>query len=98
MSAPDLDESDEEAIRAALRSDVLALGERAEAFERHAAEVAGVAHGVAVSSGTAGLHLIVHALDIGGGDEVLVPSFTFAASANAFLYEGADTGLRRHRA
>ena len=89
MSAPDVDDADEHAIRAALRSGVLALGPRAEEFERLAAETAGVTHGVAVSSGTAGLHLLVRALGIGRDDEVLVPSFTFAASANALIYEGA---------
>ena len=89
MSAPDLDGSDESAVLEALRSGVLGLGPMAEEFERHAAATAGVGHGVAVSSGTAGLHLIVRALGIGEGDEVLVPSFTFAASANAFIYEGA---------
>jgi perosamine synthetase len=89
MSAPDIDGSDESAIRSALRSGVLGLGPSAEEFERLAAEVAGVTHGIAVSSGTAGLHLIAHALGLGKGDEVLVPSFTFAASANAFIYEDA---------
>lgn len=89
MSAPDLDGTDEASVIAALRSGVLGIGPHAEEFERLAAGVAGTLHGVAVSSGTAGLHLIVHALDIGQGDEVLVPSFTFAASANAVMYEGA---------
>ena len=89
MSAADLDDSDEFAVVEALRSGVLALGHRAEQFEERVAKVAGVRHGVAVSSGTAGLHLIVRALGIGPGDEVLVPSFTFAASVNAILYEGA---------
>jgi perosamine synthetase len=89
MSSPDLDESDERAVVEALRSGVLGLGPRAEALERAAADIAGVACGVAVSSGTAGLHLIVRSLGIGEGDEVLVPSFTFAASVNAFLFEGA---------
>jgi perosamine synthetase len=90
MSAPDLDDSDESAVRAALRSGVLGLGPFAEEFEHLAAEVAGVSHGIAVSSGTAALHLMIHALGLGRGDEVLVPSFTFAASANAFIYEGAE--------
>ena len=89
MSAPELDWTDEAAVREVLRSGVLGLGPFAERFERLAAERAGVAHGVAVSSGTSGLHLIVRALGIGAGDEVLVPSFTFAASANALLFEGA---------
>ena len=68
---------------------MLGLGPFAERLERAAAEVAGVEHGVAVSSGTTALHLIVRSLGIGHGDEVVVPSFTFAASANAFLFEGA---------
>jgi perosamine synthetase len=89
MSAPDVDERDEQAVVTALRSGSLSLGPFAEEFERLAADVAGVSHGVAVSSGTAGLHLIVRASGIGKGDEVLVPSFTFAASANAFIFEGA---------
>jgi perosamine synthetase len=89
MSAPEIDESDEALVVEALRSGVLGLGPFAEEFEQLGADVAGVGHAVAVSSGTAGLHLIVRALGIGAGDEVLVPSFTFAASANAFLFEGA---------
>lgn len=89
MSAPDLDGTDEASVLAALRSGVLGVGPFAEEFEELAARVAGTTHGVAVSSGTAGLHLIVHALEIGDGDEVLVPSFTFAASVNAIVYEGA---------
>lgn len=89
MSAPDLDESDEAAVLEALRSGVLGLGPFAVEFEGLAAGVAGTDHAVAVGSGTAGLHMIVRALGIGPGDEVLVPSFTFAASANAIVYEGA---------
>jgi perosamine synthetase len=89
MSSPELDERDEAAVLDVLRSGVLALGPSAERLEALAAGLAGVGHGVAVSSGTAGLHLLVRALGIGPGDEVLVPSFTFAASVNALLYEGA---------
>lgn len=89
MSAADLDGSDERTVIVALRSGTLGLGPFAEEFERLCARRAGVAHGVAVSSGTAALHLIVRALGIGADDEVLVPSFTFAASMNAFLLEGA---------
>lgn len=89
MSAPDLDEADERAVLDALRSGVLGLGPSAERFEALCAQAAGTAHAVAVSSGTAGLHLIVRSLGITRGDDVLVPSFTFAASANVFVYEGA---------
>src|SRR5437870_4570616 len=89
MSLPDLDETDIQAVVRVLRSDRLALGPQTLEFERSIAEYVGVEHAVAVSSGTAALHLIVKALGIGAGDEVLVPSFTFAATVNAFIYEGA---------
>jgi perosamine synthetase len=89
MSAPDLDETDVSAVLRAIRSGVLSLGQRTAQFERACAEIVGVRHAVAVSSGTAALHLIVRSLGIGPGDEVLVPCFTFAASANAILFEGA---------
>ena len=88
MSSPDLDESDVRAVVEVLRSGRLALGPKAVEFERSMAEYVGVRHAVAVSSGTAALHVIVKALGIGPGDDVLVPSFTFAASVNAILYEG----------
>ncbi len=89
MSAPDLDESDYEAVLDVLKSGRLALGPKAIEFEELMAEYIGIKHAVAVSSGTAGLHILVRALDIGPGDEVLVPSFTFSASVNAILYERA---------
>jgi perosamine synthetase len=89
MSAPDIDESDVEAVAAVVRSGRLALGPKCMEFERAIADYVGVRHAVAVSSGTAALHLLVRILGIGRGDEVLVPSFTFAASVNAILYEGA---------
>jgi perosamine synthetase len=89
MSSADIDESDIEAVVAVLRSGRLALGPQAIEFERRMAEYVGVKHAVATNSGTAALHLIVKALGLGPGDEVLVPAFTFAASVNAILYEGA---------
>ncbi|MEW6047301.1 MAG: DegT/DnrJ/EryC1/StrS family aminotransferase [Bacillota bacterium] len=89
MSAPEIDESDEQAVLDVLRSGRLALGPKAAEFEHAIAEYVGVRHAVSVSSGTAALHLTVKALGIGPGDEVIVPSFTFAASANVLLYEGA---------
>jgi len=89
MSAPDIDERDVGAVVEVLRSGRLALGPKAVEFERAVAEWCGVPHAVAVSSGTSALHLIVRGLGLGPGDEVLVPSFTFAASVNAILYEGA---------
>lgn len=89
MSAPDITEEDVRAVAEVVRSGRLALGPRTEEFEELIAKYVGVKHAVAVSSGTAALHLIVKALGIGPGDEVLVPSFTFVASVNVILYERA---------
>jgi perosamine synthetase len=60
-----------------------------EEFEELFCRYVGRSFGIAVSSGTAGLHLCIRALGIGPGDEVIVPSFTFVAAANAVRYEGA---------
>lgn len=89
MSLPDINDADVQAVLDIVRSGRLALGPQAVEFERLVAEYAGVRHALAVSSGTAALHLLVRALGLGPGDEVLVPSFTFVASVNAILYEGA---------
>lgn len=89
MSASELDESDIQAVLDVLHSGRLALGPKTVEFEQTLADYVGVKHGIAVSSGTAGLHLLVKALNLGSGDEVLVPSFTFVSSVNAILYEGA---------
>jgi perosamine synthetase len=89
VSAADLDESDLNAVLEVLRSGRLASGPKCEEFERMIADYVGVKHAVAVNSGTSALHLIVKALEIGPGDEVIVPSFTFAASVNVILYERA---------
>src|ERR1700736_4385930 len=89
MSSPDIDERDIAAVVEVLRSGQLSLGPKVQAFERALAEYIGVEHAIATSSGTAALHIIVRALGIGPGDEILVPSFTFAATVNVLLYEGA---------
>jgi perosamine synthetase len=77
------------AVADVLRSDWLTTGPAVEEFERAIAEFVGSRHAVAVSSGTAALHAAVHALGIGPGDEVIVPPMTFAATANAVVFEGA---------
>lgn len=79
-----------EAARDALASGWLSSGPRVAAFERDLAEYVGCAHAVACSSGTAALELAYAALDIGAGDEVLMPSLTFVAGANAALLRGAE--------
>jgi perosamine synthetase len=89
LSAPDISETDIEAVVEVLRTPRLSIGPKLEAFEAAAASYTGVPYGVALSSGTAGLHLGLAALGIGEGDEVILPSFTFIAAANAVLYRRA---------
>lgn len=83
-----LDDDDLRAVLDVLRSDWLTTGPKVDEFERAFAQAVGANEAVAVSNGTAALHAAVHALGIGPGDEVVVPTMTFAASANAVLYEG----------
>jgi len=83
-----IEEEDIQAVVAALRSDWLTTGPRVASFERAVASAVGARHAVAVSSGTAALHAAVFAAGIGPGDEVVTSPLTFAASANAVLYQG----------
>lgn len=83
-----ISEEDIEAVAAVLRSEWLTTGPNVSAFEREFATFTGTSEAVAVSSGTAALHAAVHALGIGDGDEVIVPTMTFAATANAVVYCG----------
>ena len=89
LSSPDIGDAEIDAVVEVLRGSQLSLGPRLKEFESAMATYAGVAHGVAVSSGTAGLHLALLALGVGEGDEVIVPSFAFIAVANAVRYVGA---------
>jgi perosamine synthetase len=89
LSAPDITEADIEAVVSVLRTPRLSIGPRMAEFEEAIAGVAGVPYGIAVSSGTAGLHLCLCTLGIGEGDEVILPSFTFIAAGNAVLYRRA---------
>ena len=84
-----LDEADVAAVVESLRGDWLTTGPRVAEFERRVAERVGVRHAVAVSSGTAALHTAAFAAGLGPGDEAVVPPLTFAATANAVLYQGA---------
>jgi dTDP-4-amino-4,6-dideoxygalactose transaminase len=89
LSRPDVGPLEEEYVLAALRSGVLGLGPYARNFEKEFAAFCGCEHAVAVSSGTAGLHLLVRAAGIGEGDEVVTAPISFVASANVMLYERA---------
>jgi perosamine synthetase len=83
-----IDESDIGAVVDVLRSDWLTTGPKVREFERAFAAFTGAGEAVALSSGTAALHATMHVLDISAGDEVIVPSLTFAASANCVVYRG----------
>jgi perosamine synthetase len=85
----EISDADVAAVSEALRSGWLTTGPRVAQFEQAFARHCGAAEGVAVNSGTAALHAAMRALGVGPGDEVIVPAITFAASANAALYEGA---------
>lgn len=89
LSRPMIGPEEVAEVVAVLESGMLAAGRRVAEFETRFAEAVGASHAVAVGSGTAALHLSLLALEIGPGDEVIVPSFTFAASANSVRMVGA---------
>lgn len=86
------DEEIEEVVRS-MRSGWLGTGPKVAEFERMVAEYKGVRHAVALNSCTAGLHLSCLALDIGAGDEVIVPAMTFCATINSVIHSGATPVL-----
>jgi perosamine synthetase len=89
LARPVLGEAEERAVIEVLRSGQLSLGPRLAEFECKFAERIGMPHASAVSSGTAGLHLALRAVELKAGDEVITSPFSFVASANAILYCGA---------
>jgi perosamine synthetase len=88
LSGPYLDEREEELVLDVLRSGRLSLGPAIDRFEQLFAAKVGAPYAAAVSSGTAGLHLLCVAAGIEPGDEVITSPYSFAASANCFVYEG----------
>jgi len=89
-AAPDLDGNEAAYAAAAVRSSwISSSGAFLDRFEREFADLCGTRHALAVSNGTTALHLALAALGIGPGDEVVVPSLTFVATANAVAYTGA---------
>jgi perosamine synthetase len=89
LSAPWIDERDEELVLEVLRSGWLSLGPTGPRFESMLADAVGAPHAAAVSSGTAGLHLCMRLAGVGPGDEVVTSPYSFVASANCAIYEGA---------
>ena len=92
-----ISDDDVAAVVAALRSDWLTTGPRVPAFEAGLADATGARHAIAFSSGTAALHGATVAAGLGPGDEAVTSPLTFAATANAVLYAGADVRIRRRR-
>jgi len=89
MSAPDIGARERALVAEVMAGTQLSFGPMVERFEAGIAAYAGRRFGIAVSSGTAGLHVGVRALGIGAGDRVVTTAFSFVASANCLLYEGA---------
>lgn len=89
LSRPDITKTEQAAVAAVLKTPFLSIGPRVEEFEARFAQWTGSRFAVAVASGTAGLHLCVHALGLLRGEEVITTPFSFVASANVLLYEGA---------
>ena len=90
LSPPETGAAERDALIAAVESGWLApVGPALDAFEEEMAATVGRARGVGLSSGTAALHLGLLVLGVGPGDDVLVSTFTFAATVNAFVYPGA---------
>src|SRR3954463_10490114 len=86
LSKPDITRREVDAVIDVLHTDTLSIGPRAVEFERLCADLAGRRHGIAVSSGTAGLHCAMIAAGVREGDEVITTPFSFVASANCALY------------
>jgi perosamine synthetase len=89
LSRPWLDEREEELVLEVLRSGRLSLGPWIERFEEQIAERVGAPYAAALSSGTAGLHLLCKIAALGPGDEVITSPLSFVSSANCFILEGA---------
>jgi perosamine synthetase len=89
LARPDVGAEEAAAVAEVLESGLLTMGPKVEEFESELARVCEQRHAVAVSSGTAALYLAVLALGVGDGDEVLVPAYTFPATANAVALAGA---------
>jgi perosamine synthetase len=89
LSSPDITEHEIRAVTQALRSGRLSIGPKLEEFETLVAMRCRRPYAVGVNSGTSGLHLLLLALGIGPGDEVITPTFSFVASANCIMYVGA---------
>jgi dTDP-4-amino-4,6-dideoxygalactose transaminase len=91
LSTPHMGETERQFVEEAFKTNWIApLGPNVDAFERELADMLGVRHAAALSSGTAALHLGLRLLGVGAGDKVFCSTLTFAASANPIVYQGAE--------
>lgn len=89
MSLPDITDAEREAVAAVMQTNYLSMGQEITAFEEKFRQYTGLRHAIGVNSGTAGLHLCVRAAGIVRGDLVITTPFSFVASSNVLLFEGA---------
>lgn len=89
LSQPDIINREIDAVVSVLKTSYLSLGPKLQEFEKKIIDYVGTKYAVAVNSGTSGLHLIVRAMEVREGDEVITTPFSFIASANCILFEGA---------
>ena len=89
FARPSITEREKQAVLEVLDSGWLTTGPRTKLFEERFAATVGTRHAIALNSATAALHLTLEALGVGPGDEVIVPTWTFAASAEVVVYRGA---------
>lgn len=89
LSGPDITQREKDLVMEVLDSGILGLGPKMKQFEQMMAEYVGVKHAISCNSGTSGLHMLIAAMGIGEGDEVITTSFSFVASANCILFERA---------
>lgn len=89
LSGPDITQKEIDAVVEVMESGMLSIGPKIEEFEEKFKELLGVKHAIGVNSGTSGLHLLIKAMDIGEGDEVITTPFSFVSSTNCILFERA---------
>ncbi|MBN2446243.1 MAG: DegT/DnrJ/EryC1/StrS family aminotransferase [Phycisphaerae bacterium] len=89
LSGPDITQAEIDAVVAVLKTPRLSLGPKVLEFEQAVADRIGVRHAVSCNSGTMGLHMIWRSLGIGKGDEVITSPFSFIASSNSVMFDGA---------
>ncbi len=89
LAKPDIGQKEIDSVVEVMKSGNLSIGPKVEEFEKKIKDYLGVKHAIAVNSGTSGLHLLIKAYGIKQGDEVITTPFSFVASANCVLFEGA---------